>query len=83
MDTKPGVIIIEGHVQGLSNVRALGEHGIPVWVIDKSNCVARYSKYCQNFAICPEYESTSFIFKANNYKLAELWIIQIIMSKIY
>ena len=61
MDTKPGVIIIEGHVQGLSNVRALGEHGIPVWVIDKSNCVARYSKYCQNFAICPEYESTSFI----------------------
>jgi len=61
MDIKPGVIIIEGHVQGLSNVRALGEQGIPVWVIDKSNCVARYSKYCQNFAICPEYESTSFI----------------------
>lgn len=61
MDIKPGVIIIEGHVQGLSNVRALGELGIPVWVIDKSDCIARYSKYCQNFAICPEYESTSFI----------------------
>lgn len=61
MDTKPGVLIIEGHVQGLSNVRALGEHGIPVWVIDKSDCVARYSKYCQNFAICPDYDSDSFI----------------------
>jgi len=61
MDTKPGVIIIEGHVQGLSNVRALGEQGIPVWVIDKSDCVARYSKYCQNFAICPAYDSESFI----------------------
>jgi predicted ATP-grasp superfamily ATP-dependent carboligase len=61
MDTKPGVLIIEGHVQGLSNVRALGEHGIPVWVIDKSDCVARCSKYCQNFAICPDYDSDSFI----------------------
>lgn len=61
MDTKPGVIIIEGHVQGLSNVRALGEQGIPVWVIDKFDCVARYSKYCQNFEICPSYDSESFI----------------------
>lgn len=61
MDTKPGVIIIEGHVQGLSNVRALGEQGIPVWVIDKSDCVARYSKYCQNFEICPAYDSEPFI----------------------
>ncbi|MBU3658817.1 MAG: hypothetical protein FGM14_03030 [Flavobacteriales bacterium] len=61
MDTKPGVIIIEGHVQGLSNVRALGEQGIPVWVIDKSDCVARHSKYCQKFQICPDYDSPLFI----------------------
>lgn len=61
MDTKPGVIIIEGHVQGLSNARALGEHRIPVWVIDKSDCIARFSKHCQNFEICPAYESESFI----------------------
>ena len=40
MDTKPGVIIIEGHVQGLSNVRALGEHGIPVWGIVKISLFA-------------------------------------------
>ncbi len=32
--SKPGAIIIEGHVQGLSNVRSLGEAGIPVFVID-------------------------------------------------
>ena len=61
MDTKPGVIIIEGHVQGLSNVRALGEQGIPVWVIDTSDCVARYSKYCQNFEICPAFDNELFI----------------------
>ena len=54
---KPGAIIIEGHVQGLSNTRALGETGIPVIVVDKNNCVARYSKYCKAFHRCPAFES--------------------------
>jgi hypothetical protein len=26
----PGVVVIEGHVQGLANARALGRAGIPV-----------------------------------------------------
>ena len=30
--TKKGAVIIEGHVQGLSNTRSLGEAGIPVIV---------------------------------------------------
>ena len=58
--TKPGAIIIEGHVQGLSNVRSLGEAGIPVYVRDKTNCIARFSKYCKNFFICPEFKSEEF-----------------------
>jgi predicted ATP-grasp superfamily ATP-dependent carboligase len=57
MTTKPGVIVIEGHVQGLSNTRALGSLGIPVYVVDTNNCIARYSRYCDKFFKCPEYKS--------------------------
>ena len=53
-------MIVEGHVQGLSNVRALGELGIPVYVIDSQNCIARYSKYCRKFFICPGFLSKEF-----------------------
>lgn len=59
--TRPGAIIIEGHVQGLSNVRALGEAGIPVYVTDKTDCLARYSRYCRKFLKCPDYDSPEFI----------------------
>jgi len=57
---KPGAVVIEGHVQGLSNVRSLGEKGIPVIVIDKTNCIARYSKYCKGFFKCPDFNSDEF-----------------------
>jgi len=57
MFLKNGAIIIEGHVQGLSNVRALGEAGVTVFVVDTGNCVARYSRYCRGFFRCPAYES--------------------------
>lgn len=57
---KKGVVVIEGHVQGLTNTRALGEAGIPVFVVDTGNCVARYSKYCTKFIVCPEYNSDRF-----------------------
>jgi D-aspartate ligase len=56
----PGAIIIEGHVQGLANTRALGEAGIPVIVVDKSNCIARYSKYCKGFYRCPDFRTDDF-----------------------
>ena len=56
-----GAIIIEGHVQGLSNTRALGEAGIPVYVIDKNICLARFSKYCKKFFICPDFISEEFV----------------------
>lgn len=56
-----GAIIIEGHVQGLSNVRSLGEMGIPVFVVDKNDCIARYSKFCKKFFRCPDYNSEEFV----------------------
>ena len=55
-----GVIIIEGHVQGLSNVRSIGELGVPVIVVDCNNCIARYSKYCKSFFKCPPFSSDQF-----------------------
>lgn len=57
-----GAIIIEGHVQGLSNTRSLGEAGIPVYVVDKNNCIARYSKYCEKFFFCPDFEIDDLAF---------------------
>ena len=54
---KQGAVIIEGHVQGLANTRALGEAGIPVVVVDSSNCLARYSRYCTGFFYSPEFKS--------------------------
>lgn len=61
MGVKPGAIIIEGHIQGLSNTRSLGEAGIPVYVTDVHNCIARYSRYCSRFFICPDFRSEAFI----------------------
>lgn len=60
-NSKPGAIIIEGHVQGLSNTRSLGEAGIPVYVVDKNDCIARYSKYCRKFFKCPDFLNEKFV----------------------
>jgi D-aspartate ligase len=57
---KPGAVIIEGHVQGLANTRSLGEAGIPIIVVDTTNCIARYSKYCSKYLRCPEYNTDRF-----------------------
>ncbi len=57
---KKGAIIIEGHVQGLSNTRSLGEAGIPVYVVDKTDCIARHSKYCKKFIKSPDFIKDEF-----------------------
>jgi D-aspartate ligase len=59
-NVKPGAIIIEGHVQGLSNVRSLGEAGVPVFVVDKTSCIAQFSKYCTKYFKCPDFQLDSF-----------------------
>ena len=57
----PGVIIIDGHVQGLSNTRSLGEKGVPVWVCDTNRSVATYSKFCLGYSVCPDYNSDDLV----------------------
>lgn len=61
MNNKRGAIVIEGHVQGLSNCRSLGELGIPVYVLDVVHCLARHSRYCTKHFICPPFHSEEFI----------------------
>jgi len=56
-----GVLVVEGHVQGLSNVRSLGEQGIPVYVADENICLAQFSKFCKKSFRCPPYKSDEFI----------------------
>lgn len=56
-----GAIVIEGHVQGLSNVRALGEQGIPVYVMDVCHCLAQHSRYCKKYFRCPAFDSDEFV----------------------
>lgn len=58
---RPGAIVLEGHVQGLSNTRSLGELGIPVYVVDVVHCLAQHSKYCKKYFRCPDYKSEEFI----------------------
>ncbi|MFZ4784856.1 MAG: hypothetical protein ACOYLH_05215 [Flavobacteriales bacterium] len=57
----PEVLIIEGHVQGLSNLRAVSALGAHAWVIDKKKCIASHSKHCHYFAICPDFNTPAFI----------------------
>ncbi len=56
-----GAVILEGHVQGLSNTRSLGELGVPIYVIDVVNCLAQYSKFCTKHFTCPDFKSEAFI----------------------
>lgn len=59
--SKPGVIVIDGHVQGLALTRSFGEQGIPVFVVDRNKqAVSKYSKYCQKFFQSPDYLDTHF-----------------------
>lgn len=56
----PGALVIEGHVQGLSNTRSLGELGVPVYVLDVNPCLAQFSRYCKKFFRCPSFSSAEF-----------------------
>lgn len=76
--SKKGAIIIEGHVQGLANTRLLGKAGIPVYVLDKGSCVARYSKYCKKYFKCPDYLSddlASFLIKLHRAEGLQDWLL--------
>src|SRR4051794_29430326 len=41
----PGAVVVGGDFLGLGIARSLGEHGIPVCVIDDERSIARYSRF--------------------------------------
>jgi D-aspartate ligase len=73
-----GVIVIEGHVQGLSNTRSLGKAGISVIVVDTGDCIARHSRYCRGFYKCPSYDSedlANFLIELTRNKSLKGWLL--------
>lgn len=41
-----GAVVIGGDYQGLGIVRSLGQHGVPVCVVDDEHSISRFSRYC-------------------------------------
>lgn len=59
--SRPGVLIIDGHVQALALMTSFGENGIPVYIVDRNPYgIARYSNYCDKFFISPDYLASNF-----------------------
>ncbi|MBN8547159.1 MAG: hypothetical protein J0L60_13590 [Ignavibacteria bacterium] len=56
-----GVVIVDGHIQGLSLTRALGMAGIPVVIIDKNISIASFSRYCSKSFRVNDYTGSKFI----------------------
>jgi D-aspartate ligase len=48
-----GVVVIGGHIQGLGVIRNLGQHNIPVCLLDSSLSIGRFSRYTTRFFRCP------------------------------
>src|SRR2546426_7843835 len=44
-----GAVVIGGDYQGLGIVRSLGQHGVPVCVVDDELSISRYSRYATKF----------------------------------
>ena len=50
VNSRPGVIVIGGHVQGLGITRIYGKNNIPVVLLDETSAnLTRHSKYCKEF----------------------------------
>jgi predicted ATP-grasp superfamily ATP-dependent carboligase len=54
LEGQTGVIVIGGHFQGLGLLRSLGRQNIPVYLLDKEQCIGRFSKYVKKFLKCPD-----------------------------
>src|SRR3977135_346253 len=56
---RAGAIVLGGNFVGLGLVRSLGEHGIPVWVLDtdRSRSIAQFSRYTKRFIVVPKEET--------------------------
>ena len=59
-ESKNGVIVLGGFIQGLALVRSLAELNIPIYVAEDKKCLAGYSRYCNKLIKCPEAESHDY-----------------------
>jgi D-aspartate ligase len=44
-----GAVIVGGDYQGLGIARGLGEHGVPICIVDDEHSIGRFSRYCTYF----------------------------------
>lgn len=50
---KPGAVIAGGHFSSLAAARNLGQHGVPVYVVDSETCMTQFSRFTKRFYRCP------------------------------
>jgi predicted ATP-grasp superfamily ATP-dependent carboligase/CelD/BcsL family acetyltransferase involved in cellulose biosynthesis len=62
-EKKVGAVIIGGTFQALGLVRSLGKQGIPVYVLDNKENIARYSRYKKKYLTCPDVHKESIFVK--------------------
>ncbi len=48
-DAPVGAVVVGGDYQGLGIARGLGEHGVPICIVDDEHSLARFSRYCTYF----------------------------------
>ena len=78
-----GAIVIEGHVQGLSNTRSLGELGIPVYVLDVSHCLACFYVTVDHFYVFFGKLSTQFLCVLFHWIVCEDFLLLSCKSSLY
>jgi D-aspartate ligase len=49
-----GVVVIGGNFQGLGILRSLSRQRVPTYLLDKGQCIARFSRCVNRFARCPD-----------------------------
>ena len=60
--SKIQVLVLGGHVQGLGIIRGLANRGLKIAVLDETNFnISRFSKYCDEFFLCPNDKFQKFI----------------------
>ncbi|MEE9612164.1 MAG: hypothetical protein V3W19_12985 [Desulfatiglandales bacterium] len=52
-DSPPGVLVILGSFQSIGILRSLASHKVSTYLVDWNFCVSRFSKYVNQFSICP------------------------------
>jgi D-aspartate ligase len=63
-DQAPGGVVLGGDSQGLGIARSLGQHGIPVCVIDDETSIARASRFVRHVVRVPDLRSEPALLEA-------------------